>query len=170
MGGDEVIPLKEPKQWNTWQRTFLSIAHAYNFKDVTDLTYVPDPSDSDATMVFNLQQKHAFGILVSNIKESSALPLVQRYSDANVPDYGDALMLSQSLVAHYTQGLTGRQCIGIIERELEGLHLDQKWGRTCESFLNLVDNKFKDHMGIAPDPTHYPDSWYITRLNCVLTQ
>ena len=106
-GGDEVKPLKEPKQWNTWQHTFLSIAHAYDFKDVTNLTYIPDPSDSDATMVFNLQQKHAFRILVSNIKQSSALPLVRRYSDANVPDYGDAQMLYQSLVAHDTQGLTG---------------------------------------------------------------
>ena len=38
-------------------------------------------------------------------------------------------------------------------------------GETCKSFLNLVDNKLKDHMGIAPNPTQYPDSWYITRLN-----
>ena len=78
-GGVNVKPLREAKQWNTWQRTFLSIAHAYDFKDVTDPTYIPDPSDSDATTVFDLQQKHAFGILISNIKESSALPLVQRF-------------------------------------------------------------------------------------------
>ena len=167
-GGDDVKPLKEAKQWNTWQRTFLSVAHAYDFKDVTDPTYIPDPSDSDATTVFDLQQKHAFGILISNIKESSALPLVRRFSDANVPDYGDAQMLYHSLVAHYTQGLTGRQRIEIIERELDELRLDQKWGKTCESFMNLVDNKLKDHMGIAPDPTQYPDSWYITQLNRTL--
>ena len=37
-GADDVKPLKEPKQWNTWQRTFLSIAHAYDFKDVTNIT------------------------------------------------------------------------------------------------------------------------------------
>ena len=30
-GADDVKPLKEPRQWNTWQRTFLSIAHAYDF-------------------------------------------------------------------------------------------------------------------------------------------
>ena len=77
-------------------------------------------------------------------------------------------MLYHSLVAHYTQGLTGRQRIEIIERELVELRLDQKWGKTCESFMNLVDNKLKDHMGIAPDPTQYPDSWYITRLNQTL--
>ena len=40
-GGDEVKPLKEPKQWNSWQWTFLSIAHAYDFKDVTDPTFTP---------------------------------------------------------------------------------------------------------------------------------
>ena len=34
--------------------------------------------------------------------------------------------------------------------------------------MNLVDNKLKDHMGIAPDPTQYPDSWYITQLNRTL--
>ena len=28
-GRDKVKPLKEPKQWNTWQCTFLPIAHAY---------------------------------------------------------------------------------------------------------------------------------------------
>ena len=78
--------------------------------------------------VFDLQQKHAFGILISNIKESSALPLVRRFSDPNVPDYGDAQMLYHSLVAHYTQGLTGRQCIEIIERELDELRLDHNWG------------------------------------------
>ena len=39
---------------------------------------------------------------------------------------------------------------------------------STESFLNLVDNKLKDHQQIAPDPTQFPDSWYITRLNCTL--
>ena len=106
----------------------MSTAHAYDFKAITNPTYIPDPSDSDATTVFNLQQKHAFGILVSNIKESSALPLVWRFSVANVPDYGGAQMLYHSLVAQYTQGLTGRQCIEIIERELDDLRLDQKCG------------------------------------------
>ena len=32
------------------------------------------------------------------------------------------MLLYQSLVAHYTQGLTGRQCIEIIKRELDDLH------------------------------------------------
>ena len=115
--------------------------------------------------VFGLQQKHAFGILMVNIKESSALPVVYRYSDPNASNYGNAQLLYQDLVAHYTQGLTGRQCLEIVEREIDDLHLDQKWGKTCESFLNLVNNKLKDHMGIAPDPAQYPDSWYITQLN-----
>ena len=53
----------------------------------------------------------------------------------------------------------------IIEKELDDLRLDTKWGKTCESFLNLVDNKLKDHQGITPDPMQFPDSWYITRLN-----
>ena len=47
---------------------FLSIAHAYNFKDITDITYVPDGLDIDACTVFDLQQKHAFGLLVSNVR------------------------------------------------------------------------------------------------------
>ena len=81
-GGDGIKPLKETKQWNTWQHTFLSIANAYDFKDITDATYVPDPTDSNATK-FELQQKHAFGILVANIKESSVLPVIRHYSDPN---------------------------------------------------------------------------------------
>ena len=56
----------------------------------------------------------------------------------------------------------------IIEREIDDLHLDSKWGESCESFLNFIDNKLKDHQGIAPDPAQYPDSWYITRLNRAL--
>ena len=51
---------------------------------------------------------------------------------------------------------------------MDDLILDSKWGKSCESFLNLVDNKLKDHKGIAPDPTQYPDSWYINRLNRTL--
>ena len=42
-GRDSVKPLKEQKQWNTWQHAFLSIAHAYNFKDMMNITYIPDP-------------------------------------------------------------------------------------------------------------------------------
>ena len=144
--GDDVKPLKEPKQWNTWQQSFLSVSYAYDFKDVTDATYVPDTLDSDAMAVLGLQQKHAFGIVVVNIKESSALPVVHQYSDPNASDYGNAQLLYQVLVAHFTQGLTGRQCLKIIEREIDDLHLDQKWGKTCESFLNLVNNKLKDHI------------------------
>ena len=51
---------------------------------------------------------------------------------------------------------------------MDDLALDSKWGKSCESFLNLIDNKLKDHKGIAPDPTQYPDSWYINRLNRTL--
>ena len=59
-GSDEIKPLKEPKHWNTWQQTFLSVTHSYNFMDITDSTYVPDSVDADACTVFELQQKHAF--------------------------------------------------------------------------------------------------------------
>ena len=87
-GADEVKPLKEAKQWNTWQRTFLSVAHAYDFKDITDASFVPDSMDADGSHLFALQQKHAFGILVSSVKESSALPVVHKYSDPNAQVMG----------------------------------------------------------------------------------
>ena len=103
-GGDDVKMLKEAKQWNTWNRSFLSVVHTYDFKDVTDPSYVPDISDSDACSLFEAQQKHAFGILVSTIKESSALPVLRKYSDPKVPNYGDAQLLYTDLVAHFTQG------------------------------------------------------------------
>ena len=99
-GGDELKPLKEPKQWNTWQCTFLSLAHAYNFKHITDPTYVPDPRDCDATTMFDLQHKHAFGLLVASIKESSALPVILHYSDPKAHDYGYAQLLYQDLLGH----------------------------------------------------------------------
>ena len=51
-GADDVKPLKEPKQWNTWQHTFLPIAHAYDFKDITNISYAPDPVDTNACTVF----------------------------------------------------------------------------------------------------------------------
>ena len=163
--GDDVKPLEEAKQWNAWHCTFLSVAHSHDFMDITDPTYVPNPSDDDACTLFDAQQKHAFGILVSSIKESSMLPTLCKYSDPNVPDYGDAQMLYTDLVAHYTQGLSGRQRIEVIERELDEIRLDLKWTKTCESFLNFVDNKLKDHQGLAPDPAQYLESWYINRLN-----
>ena len=74
-------------------------------------------------------------------------------------------MLYTDLVAHYTQGLSGRQRIEVLERELDEIRLDSKWSKTCESYLNFVDNKLKDHQGLAPDPAQYPESWYINRLN-----
>ena len=163
--GDEVKPLKEAKQWNAWHRTFLSVAHSHDFMDITNPTYVPEPSDDDACLLFDAQQKHAFGILVSSIKEPSILPTLHKYSDPNVSDYGDAQMLCTDLVAHYTQGLSGRQRIEVLERELDEIRLDSKWSKTCESFLNFVDNKLKDHQGLAPDPAQYPESWYINCLN-----
>ena len=164
-GGDDVKPLKEPKQWNTWQRTFLSVAHSYDFMDITDVSYSPDSLDHDEVKVFELKQKHAFAILVVNEKEPSVLPIIHKYTDSNATHYGNAQLLYYDIVAHYTQGLTRRQCLEIMERELDDIRLDTKWGKTCELFLNLVDNKLKDHQGIAPNPTQFLDSWYITRLN-----
>ena len=76
--GDNVKPLKEAKQWNAWHQTFLSVAQLHDFMDITDPTYVPDPSDDDACTLFDAQQKHAFGILVSSIKESSILPTLRK--------------------------------------------------------------------------------------------
>ena len=163
--GDEVKPLKEAKQWNAWHQSFLSVPHSHDFMDITDPTYVQEPSDDDACLLFDAEQKHAFGILVSSIKEPSILPTLRKYSDPNVPDYGDAQMLYTDLVAHYTQGLSGRQRIEVLERELDEIHLDSKWSKTCESFFNFVDNKLKDHQGLAPDPAQYLESWYVNRLN-----
>ena len=92
-GSDKVKPLKGPKHWNTWQQTFLSVAHSYNFMDITDSTYVPDSVDADACTVFELQQKHAFSLLVSNVKESSTLPVVCKYSDPNATYTSDAQLM-----------------------------------------------------------------------------
>ena len=71
-------------------------------------------------------------------------------------------------MSHYTKGLTGHQCLEIIEWEIDELKLDVKWGKTSEAFLNFIDSKWNDHQGIAPDLTQYPDSWYITHLNHTL--
>ena len=120
-GGDELKPLKEARQWNTWQQTFLSVAHAYHFKDITDITYAPDGLDNDACTVFDLQQKHAFGLLVSNMKESSVLPIIHKYSDPNATNYGNAQLLYDNLVSHFTKGLSGRQRLEIIECEINDL-------------------------------------------------
>ena len=106
--------------------------------------------------------------MVSNVKESSVLPIIRKYSDPNATNYGNAQLLNDDLVSHFTKGLSGCQCLEFIEHEIDDLHLDSKWGKSCESFLNFIDNKLKDHQGIAPDPTQYPDSWYITRLNRTL--
>ena len=101
-GGDDVKALKEAKQWNTWNHSFLSVAHTYNFKDITDPSYVPDRSNSDACSLFEAQQKHAFGILVSTIKESSALPVLRKYSDPKVPNYSDTTVTL--LLCYQTMG------------------------------------------------------------------
>ena len=74
-------------------------------------------------------------------------------------------MLYTDLVTHYTQGLSGKQHIEVIEHELDEIWLDSKWTKMCESFLNFVDNKLKDHQGLAPDPAQYLESWYINCLN-----
>ena len=165
---DDVKSLKEAKQWNAWHHTFLSVTHSHDFMDITDPTYVPKPSDDDACALFDAQQKHVFGILVSSIKESSILPSLHKYSDPNVPNYGDAQMLYTDLVTHHTQGLSGRQCIEVIKCKLDEIQLDSKWTKTCKSFLNFMDNKLKDHQGLVPDPAQYPESWYINHLNCTI--
>ena len=118
-GGNGIKPLKEAKQWNAWNQSFLSIAHTYDFKDVTDLSYVPDASDTAACSFFEAQQKHAFRILVSNIKESSALPVLCKYSDPRVTEYSNAQLLYTDLVAHFTQGLTGKQHFELIKIKLD---------------------------------------------------
>ena len=102
-GEDDVKPLKEPKQWNTWQWTFLSIAHSYNFMDITDISYSLDSLDHDEVNVFELKQKHAFTILVANVKEPSVLPIVCKYTDLNATHYGNAQLLYYNIVAHYTE-------------------------------------------------------------------
>ena len=133
--GDEVKPLKEAKPWNSWQRTFLSLTDSYDFKHMTNSMYVPNTLDCDAENVFDLQQKHAFGILVANAKESSAMPIIHCYSDPQATDYGDAQQLYAHLVTHYTQGLSGRQCLKILECNIDYLHFDKNWAKTCEAFL-----------------------------------
>ena len=37
-----------------------------------------------------------------------------------------------------------------------------------EAFLNMVDNRLKNHKGIVPDPAQYPDSWNVTYLHRTL--
>ena len=106
-GGDDLKALKEPKQWNTWQRTFLSIAHSYDFMDITDVSYSPDSLDHDEVKVFELKQKHAITILVVNVKEPSVLPIIRKYADSNATRYGNAQLLYYDIVAHYNKGITG---------------------------------------------------------------
>ena len=76
---------------------------------ITAITYVPDELDIDACTVFDLQQKHAFGLLVSNVNESSVLPIIRKYSNPNATNYGDTQLFDDDLVSHFTKGLSGRQ-------------------------------------------------------------
>ena len=86
--------------------------------------YVPDTLDRHAMSVFDLQQKHAFGILI-----------IHCYSDPQATDYANAQQLYAHLVTHYTQGISGRQHLEIIECNIDDLHLDKNLVETCEVFF-----------------------------------
>ena len=132
-GGDEVNVQKRPKQWNTWQQNFLLIAHSYDFKDITDDAFTPDMMGADVDTVFELQEKHAFRLLVTNVKELSAFPVVQKHSDPDATHYGDAQCLYKDLIAHYTHGLSGVQHLETLKQELNG----SIWIRNGESPANF---------------------------------
>ena len=85
-----------------WQCNFFSVAHAYDFKYITDVTLARDPMDVDDCTVFDLQQNHTCGILVSCVKESSVLPASWKYSDPNATNYGNAHFCTRTW-CHTTQ-------------------------------------------------------------------
>ena len=65
-------------------------------------------------------------MMVTNLKESNTLlcPGCLEYSDPHAVDYGDAQLLYQEVVTHYTKGFTGKQWLDLIEQELNILILN----------------------------------------------
>ena len=161
-------PFREKRQWNQWNRMLVSTGTDHGIENVFDQNYVPgNQAERD---LFMRVKKFAMSVFTSTLMEAESLTILRRYSDPNDNTrYGDAQALYADLVATMTTGAPGRALVRMLEDDLATLRLDRQWPKTISLFVTKVSHLISDHQGLV-DRTHYPDSYYITKLDeCLST-
>jgi hypothetical protein len=76
-------PLKEEKQWDTWQCTTIALARAQDVSEVLEPTYVP--TTSEETELFNEKQKYMYAAFEINLLTDQGKAFIRDYQAHMMP-------------------------------------------------------------------------------------
>jgi hypothetical protein len=154
---------RERKHFNSWLRIFRATARVQDVDIVLDPLYTPStPAEAD---LFDRKQRYVFQALTKTLLEPSAAEILRRYSDVNLPYYGNAQMLFADLITNVSEGVVGKLTVRELERNITKLRLNKDWTKTTSAFVTHIAHLLSDHLGMNPRPASgahlYTDEWYM---------
>ena len=96
------------EHWHKWQRSTLGAAFEHKVEDVLDPSFVPDPSDPDAALLFENQQRFMYSVFTKCLTEGKAVDILRNYSDPKKANFGDAQAIYSDLCDPYEGGAQAR--------------------------------------------------------------
>jgi hypothetical protein len=129
----EYPKLKEDKFWRTWSRSMKTIANMHGTNNILDPLYIPKPEDA---ALFLVHQNFMYTMLEQCVVTSKGKLHVRAHASDQ-----DAQKVYAKLLLAYEDSISIQFAATTARTELITLRLDDKWNRSCESFLITLESQ-----------------------------
>ena len=151
-------PLKEEKQWDTWQRTTIALARAQDVSEVLEPTYVP--STSEDIDLFDEKQKYMFTAFERNLLTDQGKAFVRDYANTY-----DAQSIYRDLCAYALQSTKASLDSSAILSYLTSVRIgDGSWRGTTHAFIFHWQDQVRKYETLVPISDHFSDGQKRTML------
>ena len=127
----------------------MGTAYEHKCERVLNRNFTPDPSDPDDIELFSNQQRFMYSVFCKTLHEGKSADILRKYSDPEVPIFGDAQCIYAELRDHFEGGAMARVSAEILETKLTTMRLNRDWSKTVSAFMMAVSHVIKDHKEVT---------------------
>jgi hypothetical protein len=144
-------PLKDEKQWDTWQCTTVAQAHAQDISEVLDPTYTPITVEE--MELFDEKQKYMFAAFERNLLTDQGKAFVRDYAQTY-----DAQAIYKDLCAYALQSTKASLDSSAILSYLTSVRCgDGSWRGTTHAFILHWQDQVRKYETLVPPSDHFSD-------------
>jgi hypothetical protein len=134
----EYNEIKDDRDFDNWQRSFLAMAACHQIKEVFDPDYTPNSSDE--VEIFNLKQTFAYSVLVRVLKTDVGKTIVRKYEKTM-----NAQQIWKEFVMDAKFSVKAKISAAQILSWITTVKYDDDWKGTSHGFLLYWINKVRDY-------------------------
>jgi hypothetical protein len=145
--------IKDDRQFDNWQRSFLAVARTHKLEEIFDENYTPDGNKPEEFQLWQEKQRFVYSVFDLTLKTDYGKTLVRKYQHTF-----DAQKIWVDFVKYMRSSTKAQMAASELLSWLTSSRFDRNWRGTSRSYILYWQNRVQEYESYMDDPQdHFTD-------------